>query len=30
MHDVYKIAVDATFAQMTAKKGINRHGKGAI
>ena len=27
MHYMHKIAVDATFTLMTAKKGIKRHGK---
>ena len=30
MHDMHKLAVDATFTQMTAKKGIQKHGEGAV
>ena len=30
MHDMHKIFLDATFTQMTAKKGINRHNKREI
>ena len=30
MHGMYKMAVDATFSQITDKKGIKRHGKRAI
>ena len=30
MHDVHKIAVDVTFAQIKSKKGINRHIERAI
>ena len=30
MHYVHKIAVDVTFTQMTAKKGIKRHGEQAV
>ena len=28
MYDMHNIAVDATFAPMTSKKGIKGHGKG--
>ena len=27
MHDMYKIAVDVTFTQMMANKGIKKHGE---
>ena len=27
MHDMHKLVVDVTFTQMTAKKGINKHGE---
>ena len=30
MHDMHKLAVDATFTQMTAKKGIQKHGERAV
>ena len=30
MNDMQNIAVDAKFTQMTAKKGIKRHGKRLI
>ena len=30
MHDMQKIAVDVKFTQMTANKGINRHGEQVI
>ena len=30
MHDMHKLAVDVTFTQMTAKKGIKKHGKRAV
>ena len=30
MHDMHKLAVDMTFAQMTAKEGIKKHGGRAV
>ena len=27
MHDMHKLAVDVTFTQMTAKKGLKKHGE---
>ena len=27
MHDIHKLAGDVTFTQMTANKGINKHGE---
>ena len=30
IHDIHKIAVDATFTKITAKKGITIYGKRAI
>ena len=30
MRDMQKLAVDVTFTQMTAKKGIKKHGKRAV
>ena len=30
MHDMHKLAVDVTFTQMTANKGIKKHGEIAV
>ena len=30
MHDMHKLAVDVTLTQMTAKKGIKKHGERAV
>ena len=30
MHDMHKLAMDVTFTQMTAKKGIKKHGEIAV
>ena len=30
MHDMHQLAVDATFTEMTAKKGIKKHGEIAV
>ena len=30
MHDMHKLAVDVTFTQMTARKGIQKHGERAV
>ena len=30
MHDMHKLAMDVTFIQMTAKKGIKKHGEIAV